>query len=144
MSQQSTAFINGSLYRAGSVSLSAWFCCIVSNFYRLVAEELMEIISFDEWARRNRVDENEDCEQCDGTPSANVKGCCYQTMDDMPCECPRLTKLLIEYHKIRAKEELKLERELRIGQPIASTDIKGIDRGRKVGGLTESHLNEGA
>jgi hypothetical protein len=96
---------------ADSVSLSAWFCCIVSNFNRLVAEEPMEIITFDEWARRNRVDENEDCEQCDGTPSANVKGCCYQTMDDMPVECPRLTKLLIEYHKIRAKEELKLERE---------------------------------
>jgi hypothetical protein len=75
-------------------------------------EKKMEIITFDEWARRNRVDENEDCEQCDGTPSANVKGCCYQTMDDMPCECPRLTKLLIEYHKIRAKEEIKLEREL--------------------------------
>jgi hypothetical protein len=32
----------------------------------------------------------------------------------------------------------------RIGQPIASTDIKGIDRGHKVGGLTESHLNEGS
>jgi hypothetical protein len=109
-----------------------------------MAEEKMEIISFDEWARRNRVDENEDCEQCDGTPSANVKGCCYQTMDDMPCECPRLTKLLIEYHKIRAKEELKLERELRIGQPVASSDITRIDRGHKVGGLSESHLNEGA
>ena len=44
----------------------------------------------------------------------------------------------------QARADLELERQLKFGQPIASTDISGIDCGRKVGGLTQSHLNEDA
>jgi hypothetical protein len=72
----------------------------------------MKQLTFDEWARRNHVDKNEDCEECDGIPNSNVKGSCYQTQDDMPVECSRLTKLLEEYHRIKNKEKKILVRTI--------------------------------
>jgi hypothetical protein len=93
-------------------------------------------LTFENWVLRNYLYRNPDCDECPNLPDLNT---CKMENE----ECPRLKILLSQYRKTRLAE-MKKEIQFREIEPryTSSSDFDGADRGRKIGGLTESHLNE--
>jgi hypothetical protein len=101
----------------------------------------MKHLSFYDWVQRHRLYNNPDCNECSYYPNEKPDSPCK--LDGHPCY--RLKLLLANYRKIKLAE-MKRDIKEKDNQPhyTSSEDFDGTDRGHKVGGLTQSHLNEGA